>query len=131
MWRSPLALAVCTAAFLSTAEAVEKIDLPRNTNHPERDAKHAIQRGDFGFIGVSGIAYTIPEVEGVYFYHRFSKKLYSQLKVVRGTSDVHGLDPNDINVRARSYAARYNRVLLDWLEKHHREWLGPREPLTH
>jgi len=131
MLHRSFAIAFLTVIALHTAAALEKIDLPRNTTHPERDAQRAIQRGDLGFIGVYSIAYTIPEVEGVYFYHRFSKNLYPQLKVVRGTSDVHGSDPTDINVRARAYAAHYNRVLLDWIETHHHDWLGPRRPLTH
>jgi hypothetical protein len=124
-------IALLTVVALNTAMAIEKIDLPQNTTHPERDAKRAIQRNDLGFIGVYGYAYTIPEVEGVYLYDRFAKNLYAQLKVVRGTSDVHSRNPDDINIRARAYAARYNRVLLDWLEAHHSDWLGPRQPLTH
>ena len=124
-------MALVAVVAVNTAVAVEQIDLPRITTHPERDAELAIHRGDFGFIGVYSYAYTIPEVEGVYRYHQFSKNLYSQLKVVRGTSDVHGRDESDINARARSYAARYNRILLNWLETRHRGWLGPRQPLTH
>jgi hypothetical protein len=131
MRRHSIVIGVIIATVAAVmAGALQEIGLPRDTSHPERDANRAIQNNDFGFIGVYSFAYTIPKVEAVYLYHRFSKNLYSQLKVVRGTSDVHSRDVNDINVRARAYAARYNRVLLDWLETHHRAWLGPRQPLT-
>jgi hypothetical protein len=109
------------------AAPLEKIDLPRNASHPEQDARHAIENGDLGFIGVYDFAYNIPEVEGLYRYHLFSKSLYAQLKVIRGTSDVHAPSADDFDMRAIAYAKRYNRVLLDWIEKHHRDWLGPRE----
>jgi hypothetical protein len=122
-------IAVLIASLSSATANLQEIDLPNDASRPERDATRAIQKKDFGFIGLYGIAYMIPAVDGV--YSRFAKDLISQFKVVRGTSDEHGNDPRDINVRARAYAQRYNRVLLDWLEKHHREWLGPREPLTH
>jgi hypothetical protein len=131
-YRSFAIMLVTVVALTTTAAAVEKIDLPRNTTHPERDAEHAIQRGDLGFIGVYGYAYTIPGVEGVYLYHRFPKNIYSQLKVIRGTTDVRrGPADYAFNDKARSYAERYNGVLLDWLETHYREWVGPRQPLTH
>ena len=132
MLHRSFAIAFLTVIALHTAAALEKIDLARNTTHPERDAQRAIQRGDLGFIGVSSYAYTIPEVEGVYLYGRFSKNLYSQLKVIRGTSDVRrGPADYALNEKAHSYAKRYNAVLLDWIEKHHHDWLGPRQPLTH
>jgi hypothetical protein len=132
MWRQSMLIGFLLASLAyAAANAPQKIDLPRDASRPERDALRAIERKDFGFIGVYSIAYTIPDVEGVYLYHRFAKNLYSQLKVVRGTSDVHSMDPTDINQRAHAYATRYNRVMLDWLEKHHRDWLGPRQPLTH
>jgi hypothetical protein len=132
MWRQSIIVGTAIVVIANaSAGGLETIDLPRDTSHPEQDARRAIGKGDFGFIGVYSYAYTIPSVEGVYLYHRFSKNLYSRLKVVRGTSDVHGNNPGDINVRARAYATRYNRVLLEWFEKHHRDWLGPRQPLTH
>jgi hypothetical protein len=128
MWRQSVVIAVLIASLSSAAANLQEIDLPNDTSHPERDATRAIEKKDFGFIGLYGLAYMVPAVDEV--YDRFSKKLQSQLKVVRGTSDIHGNDPSDINVRARAYAERYNRVLLDWLETHHRDWLGPRQPLT-
>ena len=125
-------MAILIGAVASTIVAAPReIGLPRDASHPGRDATRAIEKGDLGFVGVYGYAYTIPEVEGRYNYFRFSKNLYSQLKVIRGTSDVHGLSADDFDQRAIAYARHYNRVLLDWIEKHHRDWIGPRRPLTH
>jgi hypothetical protein len=132
MWRQSIVVRALLASFAQAKpNTLQEIDLPRDTSHPERDARGAIEEKDFGFIGVYSYAYTIPEVEGVYLYHRFSKDIHSRLKAVRGTSDIHRNDPTDINERAWVYAKRYNRVLLEWFERHHPEWLGPRQPLTH
>jgi hypothetical protein len=130
MWRRLLVLIVLIVGTGTVIAALQEINLPVDTSHPEQDARRAVRNNDFGFIGVYSYAFTIPDIEGVYRYHQFSKNLYSQLKVVRGTSDVRRADGNDINGKALAYANRYNRVLLDWIEGHHRDWLGPREPLT-
>jgi hypothetical protein len=107
----------------------EKIDLPRDTSHPEQDCKRAIRCEEFVFIGVYSYAFTLPGVEGIYSYKHFSRHL--RLKAIRGTSDVHRGPADDfINDRARIYALRYNRVVLGWTEKYHPDWLGPRESLT-
>lgn len=117
---------ILSAASAISIAAIEEIDLPKNTSRPAQDCERAIKRGDIAFIGVYGFAFTLPAVDGVYRYDRFSKDI--GLKVIRGTSDAGERMFND---RAHHYADGYNRVLLKYLEENHPDWLGVRDTLTH
>ena len=116
------AISTLSALSMGAREMPQLIDLPNDTSHPQRDCERAIRRGDYHFIGVFSFKLIVPEVNDGNQWRKISKPL--SVKAIRGTSDTNRRG-RSLNERAKPYAAAYNRVLVEWVETHHPDWLGP------
>lgn len=81
--------------------------------NPARDLQAAVARKDFRFVGIWG--YTV-EVPGL---NENDKRIQEQgVRMIEGTSDALTNElAAKFQEKARSYAERYNHLLLDYLKK--------------
>jgi hypothetical protein len=77
--------------------------------HAESDARDAVARGDHRSLAVYGLTLEVPGLS------ENTNKLRSQygLRILGGTSDaLRGEQDRRMNLNARQYAERYNRVVV-------------------
>ena len=81
---------------------------------PVADAKKAVGRSEFTFIGVDGITWTIP---GIDESKKFELRKKYGLIIIEGTSDaVQGDEHTRLQGLATEYAKKYNLYLLDHIK---------------
>jgi hypothetical protein len=86
---------------------VEKAD-------PVADAKKAVDRSEFTFLGVYGYTWTIPGVEDS---KKFELRKKYGLKIIEGTSDaLQGEEHKRLQGLATEYVKKYNLYLLDHIK---------------
>lgn len=86
---------------------------------PTKDFKKAIAKSDLRFVGVMGFALEIPGVPSAHWKHY--KDTYG-VRIIPGTSDAYeSIEHQNLNEKAREYAATYNKLLMQYLRKSKKE----------
>jgi hypothetical protein len=93
--------------FVKQLQWVENAD-------PVADAKKAVDRSEFTFLGVYGFTWTIP---GIDESKKFELRKKYGLKIIEGTSDaVQGDEHTRLQGLATEYAKKYNLYLLEHIK---------------